>query len=107
MAECDYIRAGKWYDFKIMYACSAFVARCRHAFFAARHVNRIQKLARDACADFECEPAEFRSEPGRVHPLASVPPTVAISRLARTLNGAFSRRLRQEFPELRRQDWRA
>ena len=37
----------------------------------------------------------------------NVPPTVAISRLARSLNGVSSRRLRQEFPGLRQHYWRA
>ena len=37
----------------------------------------------------------------------NVPPTAAISRLARSLNGVSSRRLRQEFPGLRHSYWRA
>ena len=34
------------------------------------------------------------------------PPATAISRLANSLNGVSSRRLRQEFPDLRRHYWR-
>ena len=52
-------------------------------------------------ADFGTELAEFNGEPERVHLLVNVPPTVAISRLARSLNGVSSRRLRQEFPDPR------
>jgi len=35
------------------------------------------------------------------------PPTVAISRLVNSLKGVSSRRLRQEFPDLRQHYWRA
>ena len=37
----------------------------------------------------------------------NTPPTVAISRLVNSLKGVASRRLRQEFPDLRRHYWRA
>jgi len=56
---------------------------------------------RDVRADFGTELAEFNGEPEHVHLLVNVPPTVAISRLATSLNGVSSRRLRQEFPGLR------
>ena len=37
-----------------------------------------------------------------MHLLVNFPPTVAISRLVNSLKGVSSRRLRQEFPDLRR-----
>ena len=39
--------------------------------------------------------------------MVNTPPTVAISRLVNSLKGVASRRLRQEFPDLRRHYWRA
>jgi putative transposase len=42
-----------------------------------------------------------------VHLLVNFPPTVAISRLASSLMGVSSRRLRQEFPDPCRHYWRA
>ncbi len=42
-----------------------------------------------------------------VHVLVNLPPTAAISRLVNSLEGVSSRRLRQEFPDLRRHYWRA
>ena len=62
---------------------------------------------REACADFGAELAGFNSESNHVHLLVSFPPTVAVSRLVNTLKGVSSRRLRQEFPDLRRHYWRA
>ena len=61
----------------------------------------------DMCADFGTELAAFNGEPGHVHLLMNVPPTAAISRLASSLNGASSRRLRREFPDLRQHYWQA
>ncbi len=62
---------------------------------------------RDVCADFRAELAEFNREPGHVHLLVNFPPTVAISWLVNSLKGVSSRRLRQEFPDLRQHYWRA
>ena len=79
----------------------------RYRVFAARHLDCIQQIMRDVRADFGTELAEFNGEPERVHLLVNLPPTVAISRLARSLNGVSSRRLRQEFPDPRQYYWRA
>ena len=57
--------------------------------------------------DFGSELAEFNGEANHVHLLVNFPPTVAISRLVNSLKGVSSRRLRQEFPDLRRHFWRA
>ncbi len=75
--------------------------------FTARHLERMEEITRHVCADFGCELAEFNGEPEHVHLLVNFPPTVAISRLVNSLNGVSSRRLRQEFPDLRRHYWRA
>jgi len=62
---------------------------------------------RHVCADFGAQLREFNGETGHVHLLMNFPPTVTISRLASSLKGVSSRRLRQEFPDLRRQYLRA
>jgi len=62
---------------------------------------------RDVCAYFGAEPARFSGKAGHVHLLMKFPPTVAISRFVNSLKGASSRRLRREFPGLRRHYWRA
>jgi len=62
---------------------------------------------RDVCADFECELAEFNGHTNHVHLLVNYPPKVALSRLVNSLKGVSSRRMRQEFPDLRRHYWRA
>lgn len=62
---------------------------------------------RDVCADFECQLREFNGESNHVHLLVNFPPKIALSRLVNSLKGVSSRRLRQEFPDLRRHYWRA
>jgi putative transposase len=67
----------------------------------------MEKIMRDVCADFRAELTEFNGESEHVHLLVNFPPTVAISRLVNSLKGVSSRRMRQEFPDLRRHYWRA
>jgi len=62
---------------------------------------------RDVCTDFECELAEFNGESNHVHLLVNFPPKVALSKLVNSLKGVSSRRMRQEFPDLRRHCYRA
>ncbi len=62
---------------------------------------------RDVCADFGAQPQEFNGETGHVHLPVNFPHTVTISRPVNSLKGVSWRRLRQEFPDLRRPYWRA
>jgi len=62
---------------------------------------------RDVCGNFECELAEFNGQTNHVHLLVNYPPKVALSRLVNSLKGVSSRRMRQEFPDLRGHYWRA
>jgi len=67
----------------------------------------MEQIMRQVCADFGAELPEFNGEPDHVHLLVNFPPTMTISRLVNSLKGVSSRRLRQEFPELRRHNWQA
>jgi putative transposase len=51
----------------------------------SRHLERMEPIMRDVCADFGAEPAEFSGEAERVHLLVNFQPTVAISRLVNNL----------------------
>jgi putative transposase len=83
------------------------VTRYRYPVFTAAHLGRTEEIMRDVCRDFECELAEFNDEANHVHLLVRFLPKVALSRLVNSLKGVSSRRLRQEFPDLRRHYWRA
>jgi putative transposase len=84
-----------------------FVTKYRHPVFTARHLERMEQIMRAVCADFGAELREFNGEAEHVHLLVHFPPTVAVSRLVNSLKGVTSRRLRQEFPDLRAHYWRA
>src|ERR1039458_7341588 len=84
-----------------------FLTRYRHPVFTARHLGRTEKIMRAVCTDFETGLAESSGETSHVHLLVNFPPKLALSRLVNSLKGLSSRRLRQEFPELRRHYWKA
>src|SRR5438046_9196704 len=67
----------------------------------------MEEMMQAVCADFGAQLREFNGEAEHVHLLVKFPPTVAVSRLVNSLKGVSSRRLRQEFPDLRRHYWRA
>jgi putative transposase len=84
-----------------------FVTKYRHPVFTGRHLERMEQVMRDVCADFETELAEFNGESDHVHLLVNFPPKVALSKLVNSLKGVSSRRMRTEFPELARHYYRA
>lgn len=53
------------------------------------------------CADFDAALVECDGEDDHVHLLVEYPPTVQVSRLVNSLKGVSSRRIRQEFPEIK------
>ena len=90
-----------------MHAHLVFVTKFRHAVFTNAHLDRLEAIFRDVCADFECELAEFNGEANHVHLLVNFPPKVAVSHLVNSLKGVSSRYMRREFPELEQHYWRA
>ena len=83
------------------------VAKYRHKVFGSAHLERMEEITGDVCADFGAELAEFNGEPEHVHLLVNFPPTVAIFRLVNSLKGCPRGGGRQEFPDLRQHYWRA
>ena len=59
------------------------------------------------CLDFETGLAEFNGKDNHVRLLVNFPPKVALPKLVNSLKGVSSRRMRQEFPDLRRHYYRA
>jgi putative transposase len=100
------IRTGRHCVFAL-HAHLVFVTKYRHGVFAGRHLERLEEIMREVCADFETDLAEFNGESSHVHLLVNFPPKIALSRLVNSLKGVSSRRMRQEFPDLRRHYYRA
>jgi putative transposase len=106
MAEYEDIRTGRHCVF-VLHAHLVFVTKFRHKVFTDTHLNRMEEIMRDVCADFETELREFNGENNHVHLLVNFPPKIALSKLVNSLKGVSSRRMRQEFPELARHYYRA
>jgi putative transposase len=99
MAEYSDIRTGRHCVF-VLHAHLVFVTKYRHKVFTDTHLNRLEEIMREVCADFETELAEFNGDNNHVHLLVNFRPKIALSRLVNSLKGVSSRRMRQEFPEL-------
>ncbi len=58
------------------------------------------------CESFDAELKEFNGEEDHVHLLVEYPPTVCISKLVNSLKGVSSRKLKQQFPEIKKYYWK-
>jgi REP-associated tyrosine transposase len=83
-----------------------FTTKYRRNVLTAAMLDRCEQVMGAVCADFGAQLAEFNGEDDHVHLLVTYPPAVALSRLVNSLKGVASRRLRQEFPEIRARLWR-
>ena len=66
---------------------------------------RLRELVRQTCASLDVYILSGHVAADHVHLLVSVPPQLAVSDLMQRVKGRSSRKLLQEFNELRRQFW--
>ena len=66
---------------------------------------RLRELIRQDCAKLDVFILTGHVSADHVHLLVSVPPSIAVSKLLQQLKGRSSRRLMDEFGELKRQYW--
>jgi putative transposase len=64
--------------------------------------ERLKEIIAEVAGEVGAEVLEVEVMPDHVHLLVEVPPAVALSRFVQLLKGRSSRRLRREFPDLRR-----
>jgi putative transposase len=67
--------------------------------------QRLRELVRQTCATLDVYILSGHVAVDHVHLLVSVPPQVSVSALMQRIKGRSSRKLLQEFGELRRQFW--
>jgi putative transposase len=106
MGELEGIHTGR-HCLSALPAHLVFVTKFRHKVFGDRHLARMEEIMRDVCRDFETELVEFNGASNHVHLLVNLPPKVALAKLVNSLQGVSSRRMRHEFPDLRRHHYRA
>ena len=78
-----------------------FVTKYRRSVLGGPHLQAFRRIAADVCADFDAELVECDGEADHVHMLITYPPKVQITRLVNSLKAVTSRRLRNEFSDLR------
>ncbi|WP_135710555.1 IS200/IS605 family transposase [Klebsiella pneumoniae] len=78
-----------------------FVTKYRRKVFGGLHLERVTQYAGEVCGDFCAELKECDGESDHVHMLVEYPPTVQLSKLVNSLKAVTSRRIRNEFLDLR------
>ena len=67
--------------------------------------KRIRELIRQTCASLDVYIEKGQVSKDHIHLLVSVPPHLSVSELVKRLKGRSSRKLLQEYDELRREFW--
>ena len=105
MNTSSHIRSGRHCIFKI-HVHLVFVTKYRKKFFSKKTLKRLSAIFSSVCDDFDSSLEEFEGERDHVHLLITYPPKVSISKLVNSLKGVSSRRLRQEFPQIKQYYWK-
>ena len=99
------LRSGRHCVFK-MHVHLVFVTKYRKKIFSKRILKRLFEVFFSVCSDFEAVLEELDGEEDHVHLLITYHPKVSISKLVNSLKGVSARRLRQEFPQIRKHYWK-
>jgi Transposase and inactivated derivatives len=99
------LRTGRHVVFNL-HAHLVFVPKYRKRIFDADAIERLHRILRIVCADFETDLVEFNGESDHVHLVVNYPPKIALSGLVNSLKGVSARRLRQERPDIAKKYWR-
>lgn len=78
-----------------------FVTKYRRKILGESHYAAFHQYAAEVCRDFGAELKESNGDVDHVHMLIEYPPTVQLSVLVNSLKAVTSRRLRNEFIDLR------
>jgi putative transposase len=82
-----------------------WITKYRYKVLRGRIAERARDLIRQICAAREVVIVRGAVSPDHIHMLLSVPPDLAPSKLMQHIKGRSSRRLQDEFSELRKRYW--
>lgn len=82
-----------------------WITKYRYKVLRGRIAERARDLIRQICAAREVLIIRGAVSPDHIHLLVSVPADLAPSKLVQHIKGRSSRRLQDEFPELRKRYW--
>jgi putative transposase len=82
-----------------------WITKYRYKVLRGRIAERARDLVRQICAVREVVIVRGAVAPDHIHMLVSAPAHLAPAKLAQYIKGRSSRRLQEEFPELRKRYW--
>jgi putative transposase len=82
-----------------------WITKYRKPILRGAHGKRVRELIRQTCASMDVYIVKGHIAKDHVHLLVSVPPNWAVSELVKRLKGRSSRKMLQEYDELRREFW--
>ena len=82
-----------------------WITKYRYPVMVGDIATRVRDLVRQICAENQVEIVRGTVAKDHVHIYISVPPYLSISKLVQYLKGKTSRKIQQEFPELKKRYW--
>jgi putative transposase len=82
-----------------------WITKYRYKILRGRVAERARDLIRQICLSREVVIVRGAVSPDHIHMLLSAPPQLAPAKLVQYVKGRCSRRLQEEFPELRKRYW--
>ena len=85
----------------LLHAHIVFVTKYRRKVLSDLHLEAFKDTAAEICSEFEAELKECNGESDHVHLLIEYNPKMQLTKLINSLKAVTSRRLRNEFTDLR------
>ena len=82
-----------------------WITKYRYKILRGRIAERARDLIRQICQSREVVVVRGSVSPDHIHMLLSAPPQLAPAKLVQFIKGRSSRKLQEEFPELRKRYW--
>lgn len=89
------------YSAYLLHVHVVFMTKYRRPVFGELHHTNMRQYVAEVCADFGAELKECDGEADHVHMLIEYPPLVQLTKLVNSLKSVTSRRLRNDFIDLR------
>lgn len=98
------IRKGSHTRYELKYHI-VWLTKYRYPVLKGKIALRVRELVRVICAENNVIIASGRVTPDHVHIFVSSPPHLAPAKLIQYIKGTTSRKVQQEFPELKKRYW--
>ena len=82
-----------------------WITKYRYKILQGQIAHRAKELIRRICVEENVEILSGSVSPDHIHILISIDPSISVSHLVKYLKGKTSRKLQQEFPELKKKYW--